>query len=111
MATFIQISEIAYDDIEDEAELEILQSLSGDEEAGCFVEIADGDETKTRRTTLNPNCNEVYTAEELIDYIEDNLQECTVIVDPSIDGISDYLLEAGFEKIDSYWAHQDKYRR
>lgn len=110
MTTFIQISVVGYDHIEDAEELAALEAYEGTYDARNFVEILDGDESLIRRTGIK---YEVAEPSELIDWILDGQHDeiTEVVIDPDLDGISDYLEEAGFELVASYWSSHQTYRK
>lgn len=104
MTTYIQISTIGYDNIEDQEELEILESLAGDDRMQGFVWIVDGDQSLIRQTSLNPIYGEEFTVQQLLDALTDGEHDdiTTIIVDEDVDGISDYLDEMGWTRGKSY---------
>ncbi len=116
MPVYIQLSCVAYDDIESPEERALLGDISGDEHAANFVELIDGDESLIRATSLaEPYC-EQWTPQDFTSMLHEVLRQepylmATVVLDANIDGVSDILQLLGFEEVRSFHIGERTYRR
>lgn len=114
MATLIQISIVDWEHIEDDEQVAELEALVDSPESFTrnrnFVTIDDGDESLIRSCGI---LDEEFTPEQVADFVldgeHDDINE--VVIDPDIDGVSDFLEMAGFEIVTPYWSSHQTYRR
>lgn len=93
MFEYIQLGNIAYDNLSEEQAAKVAELALEQDRAADFVMITDGDESLVRAVNLG----EIITPESLIDTIEDSdIQEVTVIVSTDLPG-HDFFIDNAVE--------------
>jgi hypothetical protein len=94
--TYIQVANVTLDNLQPE-EVEAIEQLIAEDKEAHLVNIVDGDESLTRKTTAHPTHGYTLSPEKLLDMIEDGeIQEARIVISEDIHG-SDFFLTNAYE--------------